>query len=136
MAGEWSGRALVKGQARGPALVSMSALSFLGDIDIRTGVVVEESSDIRGRCIAGRVLVIPQSRGSAGAWRFLYQLRQHDTHPAALITETLPDPSVVQGAIMCRIPVVAHIAEALRAADVEGRVLSVSGPRVRLEPDM
>lgn len=134
MTGEaWTGRAIVGGQARGAALVSASPMSFLGDIDIRTGRVVEEHSDICGQSIAGRILVIPQSRGSAGAWRFLYQLHEHGTHPAALLTEGVPDPSVVQGAIMCGMPIVAGVARAVSSADVDGRMLSVSGATVRLD---
>ena len=129
----WTGRRIVGGQASGAALVSLSPMSFLGDIDIRTGRVVEERSDICGLCIAGRILVVPQSRGSAGAWRFLYQLHQHGTHPAALLTEGVPDPSVVQGAIMCGIPIVASVARALSAGDVNGRTLSVSGETIRLD---
>ena len=129
----WTGRRIVGGRASGTALVSLSPMSFLGDIDIRTGRVVEECSDIFGLSIAGRILVIPQSRGSAGAWRFLYQLHQHGTHPVALLTEGVPDPSVVQGAIMCGIPVVAGVARALSAADVDSRTLSVSEETVRLD---
>jgi uncharacterized protein len=129
----WTGRRIVGGRASGTALVSLSPMSFLGDIDIRTGRVVEECSDIFGLSIAGRILVIPQSRGSAGAWRFLYQLHQHGTHPVALLTEGVPDPSVVQGAIMCGIPVVAGVARALSAADVNNRTLSVSEGTVRLD---
>lgn len=115
----WSGRLIVPGRATGEALISLSPMSFLGDIDIRTGTVVEASSDICGQCIAGKVLVIPNSRGSAGAWRFLYQLFQHGTHPVALLTEELPDPSVVQGAIMTEIPIVASIAKAICSARLE-----------------
>jgi predicted aconitase with swiveling domain len=80
-------------------------LSFLGDIDIRTGTVVNQVHPLRGRSVAGRVLVIPHSVGSAGAWRFVYQLFVHGRHPAAILSVTLPDPSVVQGAILAKLPV-------------------------------
>src|SRR5690606_517161 len=110
MAKVWIGRRVVKGIASGPALLSRTPLSFLGDIDIRTGRVVGQSSDVAGRTIGGMVLVLPATRGSAGAWRFIYQLNRHGTHPAAILTEDLPDPSVVQGAIMSGIPIIAGIA--------------------------
>ena len=115
----WTGRSIVSGAARGPALVSLSPMSFLGDIDIRSGLVVEERSDIAGRSIAGTVLVIPNSRGSAGAWRFIYQLHRHGTDPEAILSEETPDPSVVQGAIMCGIPIVVGVASAIAAARLE-----------------
>ncbi|MEP3329040.1 DUF126 domain-containing protein [Sedimentitalea sp.] len=101
----WQARGVVKGQAEGEALISQTALSFLGDLDIRSGQVVGRSSDLLGACVAGRVLVLPASRGSAGAWRFLYQLKVHGTHPAALILREMPDPSVMQGAMLAAVPV-------------------------------
>lgn len=127
MSGVVKGRRVVAGEATGPALVSRGSVSFLGDIDIRTGNVVGQASDIRGRTVAGQILVVPTTRGSAGAWRFLFQLHAHGTHPLALLTEDLPDPSVVQGAIMCGIPVVAAVAEALLPLVKDGDTLTVDG---------
>ncbi|EPX85642.1 aconitase X swivel domain-containing protein [Salipiger mucosus] len=123
----WSARALVRGLAEGPAMVSGTALSFLGDLDIRTGRVVGASSDLAGRVVAGRVLVLPETRGSAGAWRFLYQLKVHGTHPAALVLRTLPDPSVVQGAILSEVPVVMPSDAGFWDAIRDGEILRVDG---------
>lgn len=129
----WIGRRVVKGNASGPALVSRTPLSFLGDIDIRTGRVVGQSSDLAGRTIGGVVLVVPATRGSAGAWRFIYQLNRHGTHPAAILTEDLPDPSVVQGAIMSGIPVVAGVARRMLDEIDDGACLRVCGEKARIE---
>ena len=57
----WSGRGIVKGQASGPAMVSASALSFLGDVDIRSGQVVGRANDLLGRTVTGAVLVLPDA---------------------------------------------------------------------------
>lgn len=102
----WPVRGVVKGRASGPAVISATALSFLGDLDIRSGRVVGKGSDLCGQIIAGRVLLLPETRGSAGAWRFLYQLKAHGTHPAALVLQQMPDPSVTQGAILAGVPIV------------------------------
>lgn len=123
----FDGRGIVKGQARGTALVSRTPFSFLGDVDIRTGKVIGELSDLFGRNIAGRILIVPSTRGSAGAWRFLFQLKQHDTHPLAIITDELPDPSVVQGAILSGIPIVAGLATTLHEAVGDNTILEVDG---------
>jgi predicted aconitase with swiveling domain len=104
---EIAARGIVRGVASGPALVSSAPLSFLGDLDIRTGNVVSRASPLFGQSVAGHVLVIPRSVGSAGAWRFLYQLFVHNTHPAAIVCVALPEPSLVQGAILAHVPVVA-----------------------------
>lgn len=126
-AGEWIGRGLVKGSAKGPALLSRTPFSFLGDADIRTGMVVGEMSDLRGRSIAGTVLIVPATRGSAGAWRFLYQLWKHETHPIAIVTDDLPDPSVVQGAILANVPIVSGVAQRLHGDIEDGIILEVDG---------
>lgn len=131
MTRSWAGQSIVDATASGPALFSNRTLSFLGDIDIRTGDVVEKSSDLLGKSVAGTVLVVSSTKGSAGAWRFIYQLFQHGTHPVAIITEDLPDPSVVQGAIMCRIPIVCRLARSILAADIPaGTILKVDGNKV------
>jgi predicted aconitase with swiveling domain len=123
----WTGRGIVTGKMEGPALLSNTAFSFLGDADIRSGKVVGEMSDIFGQSIAGKVLIVPATRGSAGAWRFLYQLKQHDTHPVAIVTTDLPDPSVVQGAMLSEIPIVSGVAHELLEAIEIGSTLRVDG---------
>ncbi|MWB77680.1 DUF126 domain-containing protein [Pseudooceanicola sp. 216_PA32_1] len=123
----WQARGVVKGQATGAAMISRTALSFLGDLDIRSGKVVGRSSDLLGDCVAGRVLVLPASRGSAGAWRFLYQLKVHGTHPAALILKELPDPSVTQGAILAGVPIVVEPAAAFWDELTNGDIVQVDG---------
>lgn len=123
----WRGRGIVRGAASGPALVSAAPISFLGDVEITTGRVVGRSSDLLGACLAGTVLLAPSTRGSAGAWRFLYQLRKHDTHPAAIAMRDMPDPSVVQGAILSRIPIVVGLPDALWSEVATGQALVVDG---------
>ncbi len=103
---EIKARGIVRGSAQGPALVSQEGISFLGDLDISTGVVVNKIHPLLGQSVAGTVLVIPYSVGSAGAWRFLYQLCVHNTGPVAIVQNTLPDPSLVQGAILAGVPIV------------------------------
>jgi predicted aconitase with swiveling domain len=121
------GRGIVKGRAQGEVLISQEPISFLGDVDIGTGRVVGALPSVKDRSLAGKVLVFPSSMGSAGAWRFLYQLYRHGTHPVALICRELPDPSVVQGAILAHIPVVCAPEEDLLATLDEGDHLAVDG---------
>jgi len=116
-------RGIVKGRATGRALCSREAISFLGDLDITTGTIVGQLPSVVGRSLAGRVLVLPATIGSAGAWRFLYQLFKHGTHPVAIVCAELPDPSVVQGAILADIPVVCAPIEGFE----DGELLEVDG---------
>jgi predicted aconitase with swiveling domain len=89
--------------------------------------VVGALPSVKDRSLAGKVLVFPSSMGSAGAWRFLYQLYRHGTHPVALVCRELPDPSVVQGAILAHIPVVCAPEEDVLATLDEGDHLAVDG---------
>jgi predicted aconitase with swiveling domain len=100
------GRGIVAGVGSGPALVAREPISFFGDVDIRTGRVIGDLPSVRNACIRGCVLFLPLTRGSAGAWRILHQLRRHGNAPAALVIRERPDPSVVQGAILGNIPIV------------------------------
>jgi predicted aconitase with swiveling domain len=100
------GRGLVAGTGAGPVLVAMEPISFFGDVDIRTGRVIGDLPSVRNASVRGCVMLLSLTRGSAGAWRILHQLRKHDNAPAALVIRQRPDPSVVQGAILGNIPVV------------------------------
>ena len=122
------GRGVVKGRASGPALVSCEAISFLGDVDIRSGAIVGDLPSVQNASVRGRVLVFPYTRGSAGAWRFLYQLFKHETHPVALVIGALPDPSVVQGAILAGIPIVCEL-------DQDPVAVIPDGARVTVDAD-
>jgi predicted aconitase with swiveling domain len=124
---EIRGRGIVHGTAIGIALVSPEPFSFLGDLDIRTGMVVNRTSSIRGQSVGGRVLVLPVSVGSAGAWRFLYQLFVHGTNPVAIVTRALPDSSLVQGAILAGVPVVCDPGEDVLSMISTGDTVEVDG---------
>ena len=125
---EYPARGIVNGKASGPALVSSEAVSFLGDIDIKTGRIVGDLPSVRNASVRGTVLIMPYTRGSAGAWRFLYQLFKHGNHPAAIVSAALPDPSVVQGAILAGIPIVCE------PQGMFGKAIS-NGQRVEVEVD-
>jgi len=122
-------RGIVKGAASGPALICREAVSFLGDIDINTGVIVGKLPSVEGQCVKGTVMVMPDSMGSAGAWRFLYQLYTHGNHPAAIISVALPDPSLVQGAILAGIPVLTAPEEDVLAVLTNENTLRVDGAK-------
>ena len=124
---DFFGKSIVHGIATGPALISKKAISFLGDLNITTGEVTGELSDLIGKKISKTILVVPSTRGSAGAWRFIYQLKQFENHPAAIITTELPDPSVVQGAILAKIPIISNLANIISNTILNNATLKVDG---------
>ncbi len=122
---EIGARGIVDGSAAGPALIGDEAISFLGDVDIGTGQIVGDLPSLKNASVRGTVLIFPYTRGSAGAWRFLYQLFKHGNHPVAIITDVAPDPSVVQGAILANIPILCEPARPLKDLVANGTRVAV-----------
>ncbi len=91
--------------ASGKALVSSQRISFLGAVDPITGIIVDQSLDVYGEEITGRVLVFPSGKGSTVGSYVIYQLKKHGKSPSAMITRRV-DTIVAVGAIIADIPVV------------------------------
>lgn len=102
---KFKGRTISRGCAKGEVLLSRDSISFLGSIDPKTGVVVEENHVLAGKSINGKVLVFPHGKGSTVGSYVMYQLKKNGVAPAAIINlET--EPIVAVGAIISEIPLV------------------------------
>jgi hypothetical protein len=99
------GRAISKGKAEGEALVSREAISFLGEVDAKTGVVVNQKHPLFNKCIAGKILVFPRGKGSTVGSYAMYQLKKNGKAPKAIINENA-EVIVAVGAIISEIPMV------------------------------
>ncbi|ABK14006.1 MAG: DUF126 domain-containing protein [Methanothrix sp.] len=98
------------GCAEGPALVTRERISFLGNVDPETGVVVDPAHELYGRSIAGVVLIFPGGKGSTVGSYVIYQLRKRGMAPAAMIN-LKSEPIVAVGAIISDIPLVDRVPE-------------------------
>jgi len=98
-------RSISRGVAEGRVLLSGDAISFLGNVDPKTGIVVERGHELYGRCIKDTVLVFPHGKGSTVGSYVLYQLSKNGTAPSAMINMD-SEPIVAVGAIMSGIPLV------------------------------
>lgn len=99
------GRTISRGCAKGEVLLSRDPISFLGSVDPKTGVVIEENHALEGKSIQGKVLVFPHGKGSTVGSYVMYQLKKNGAAPAAIINlET--EPIVAVGAIISEIPLV------------------------------
>ena len=81
-----AGRAIVPGDAEGPALVSGDALSFWGGYDFTTGTIIDAHHPLVGVCAAGSVLAVPFSKGSSTTTAVLLEAVRAGTAPAAILT--------------------------------------------------
>ena len=80
------GRAVVEGEAEGEALVTNEALSFWGGYDFHTGEIIDKHHPLAGARAAGRILVVPFSKGSSTTTAVLLEAVRAGTAPAAMIT--------------------------------------------------
>ncbi len=98
-------RSIARGVAQGKVLISHDAISFLGNVDPKTGIIVEREHDLYGRSIKDRVLVFPHGKGSTVGSYVLYQLSKNGVAPSAMINIE-SEPIVAVGAIISGIPLV------------------------------
>lgn len=101
-------------------VVKVSEISFLGDVDKNSGVILSADSGCRGCSISGKVLVVERFRGSTVGTYILYSLCKKRLAPKAILCLE-PDPVVVAGAVLCRIPMIynlpKHLIQAMETGD-------------------
>jgi predicted aconitase with swiveling domain len=87
------------GQCHAVALVLDEPLSFWGGFDPTSGVIVDQHHPQCGDCIAGKALVMPGSRGSAGTPAALAEAIRRGVGPAAVLLGTA-DVNITIGAMV------------------------------------
>lgn len=76
---------LLAGAAQGPVLRFRAPLSLWGGVDPATGIVTDVESEHRGAGVAGRVLMLPATRGSSSSSSVLLELIVAGRAPAAIV---------------------------------------------------
>lgn len=80
------GQVVIRGHAQGIALVSHEPLSFWGGYDWKTGEIIDRRHPLSGAVAAGRVLVVPFTRGSSTTTAVLLEAIRAGTAPVAILT--------------------------------------------------
>lgn len=139
------GRQIVAGTAKGDVLVFAEGISFWGGIDPESGRIIDIHHPNHGQSVAGKVLMMPTSRGSCSGSGVLLQLALDCKAPAALVfcesEEILTLGALVADRIFGRrMPVLqlgreayARLALAPSATLAEGRI-SAEGLSIPLVP--
>jgi uncharacterized protein len=96
---ELQGRALVAGEAAGPALVLEAPLSLWGGMDPHTGRLSDHHHPQLGATLTGQVLVMPSGRGSSSSSSVLAESIRLGTAPLAILLSD-PDDILVLGALV------------------------------------
>jgi predicted aconitase with swiveling domain len=129
---EIQGRPVVRGAAEGEVLASAEPISFWGGYDYHTGEIIDRRHPLSGEIAAGRILVVPFTRGSSTTTAVLLEAVRAGTAPAAILT-TGADTFFALASIVAKemyartIPIVALPEEEFRSLR--------TGERVRIETD-
>ncbi|MBO6575018.1 MAG: DUF126 domain-containing protein [Rhodothermales bacterium] len=81
------GKLVVPGEAAGITLASSEPLSFWGGYDQASGEIIDRRHPLSGECGAGRILVLPYTRGSSTSTAILLESVRAGVAPAALVTD-------------------------------------------------
>ncbi len=109
-------RVLNPGTASGPVVVLTEPVSFWGAYDPRTGKIVDVHHPQCGVELMGKILLLPETRGSGGTPGGIAEAIRRGTAPAAIILIT-PDINLAIGAAVAarlynkQVPVVSVTAE-------------------------
>ncbi len=82
-----NGEAIIPGQASGVALASTEPVSFWGGYDQSSGEIIDRRHPLSGQIAAGRILVLPYTRGSSTSTAILLESVRAGVQPAGLVTD-------------------------------------------------
>ena len=128
----YQGRSICNGVAEGEALVTKQGISFLGGVDPETGTITEVNHELHGKKLAGKILVLPSLKGSAGGMWILIRLAASKKGPKAVIVAQA-DTILVGAVIIGGIPTVDSLpAEAFQTLK-SGDLLKVDAIKGKVE---
>ena len=125
---------VVPGVASGVLMHADVGLSFWGGVDPLTGEVTDHTHPLYGQYIAGKILAIPNGRGSSTGSQVMLELILNGVAPAALVLRQ-PDSILALGVIVAEevfqmsMPIVSLGHEAFDSVSAHSHV-TVYGPAV------
>lgn len=120
------GRIISRGIGKGKVLLSKDAISFLGGVDPKTGIVIEKGHSLEGKCIAGTVLLFPRGKGSTVGSYVMLQLKKNGKAPVAIINLEA-EPIIAVGAIISKIPMLDRLEKDPYSILKDGQEVEVDG---------
>ncbi len=104
------GRTVFGGSVDGEALVTKQSWATFMAADIYTGEVTEHGHELRGKSVAGKILVFPTGKGSSGWSMGAQALRFAGKAPLALVIREV-NTQIALGAVVMRVPAVCNLDE-------------------------
>uniref|UniRef100_A0A7C5UV61 DUF126 domain-containing protein n=1 Tax=Ignisphaera aggregans TaxID=334771 RepID=A0A7C5UV61_9CREN len=90
--------------------LKLEVLSFLGDIDSKTGIIMSEDTGAKNHYIKDKILLVKRFRGSTVGAYVLYSLCKNGLAPKAIVTDD-PDPVIIAGIVLCNITGVFNVSK-------------------------
>ncbi|NPV70392.1 MAG: DUF521 domain-containing protein [Firmicutes bacterium] len=94
-------KVVVRGRARGEALVSPAPISFWGSVDISNGRIIERNHPLLGQDVTGKVLVYPEGKGSSSTSGILLELARNGHAPLAIVNR-VAEPIISIGCVVAQ----------------------------------
>lgn len=121
-------RSIADGKAEGEVIISDDSICFYL-VEPETGIVVEKNHPLKGKSIAGKILIMPSGKGSSVVQADgLYKLAKHNNSPKAMIIQ-YPDPVLVSSAIIMEVPLVDRVEESFYGEIKDGDILEVDAEK-------
>lgn len=98
-------KVIVKGKTKGTILKSKIPINFLGAVDKKTGVILDDKHDFFQKSIKDSILVFPYGVGSSVGAYTIYSLKSNNSAPLAMICQKA-DLTVASGCALANIPLV------------------------------
>lgn len=95
------GKSIVAGVGEGFGLVSSQSFSFWGDLDPKTGKIINPQSHLFGESVKNRVFVYPCGRGSSSTSAVLLEAIRCLSAPSAIINIVV-EPILATGALVAQ----------------------------------
>ncbi|MDT7885991.1 MAG: DUF126 domain-containing protein [Thermoproteota archaeon] len=125
-------RSISQGKAEGYALVSKMPISFYGEVDKKTGIIINKKSDIYMESLKNKVLIFPYSIGSTvGSW-IIYALKKNNVAPAAIIVDKA-DMILASGCLISEIPLLDKPEKDLKNIVKKGDYIKIDGDLIILD---
>ena len=122
------GRTVFGGSVEGEALVTKQSWAAFMAVDMCTGEVTERGHELRGKSVAGKVLVFCTGKGSSG-WSIGAQaLRFAGKAPSALVIKEVNSQTAL-GAVVMRVPAVSNLDQDPTAVIATGDWVKVDADR-------
>ena len=134
-----TGRIIAGGDASGAVLTLRTGLSFWGGVDPDTGNIIDIHHPNYGASVAGKILLMPTSRGSCSGSGVLLQLALRGIAPSALIftenEEILTLGALVSGRIFNRPLSVLRVSQTLYDHVSQSAVAEITGATLKTQSE-